>query len=181
VFFVRIAGLGPEQAQLARPPRRVGARAAVELAQEVADVHVDRARAHEQLAGDLPVRAAHGQQSHDVKLPAGQAFARELLGLPAAEPAVGLLAELGQARGEAADGRLGLEPASGAVGTDEPLHRLLAAAGGDQRGGGTALGLEPLERRADPLQELDRPLELRRRLVGVAVEERRLAERVGER
>src|SRR5215207_697172 len=56
------------QAELAGAARGLHARAAVELAQDVPHVHVDRARAEEQVLRDLPVGAARGHELDDLTL-----------------------------------------------------------------------------------------------------------------
>src|SRR5215207_11376864 len=61
-----------QYAQLAGPVDRLHARAAVELAQDVAHMHVDGAWAEEQIAGDLAVRAPHRDEAYHLELPARQ-------------------------------------------------------------------------------------------------------------
>src|SRR5919202_4578914 len=97
IFESRLPIRRAEQPELARAPRRVGPRAAVELAQDVAHVGVDRAGADEQLLGDLAVGATDREQPHDAQLAPREALLPELLGLQAAEAPVGLLAHPGEA------------------------------------------------------------------------------------
>src|SRR4029450_3746745 len=67
-----------QETQLTSPPRRVRARAAVQLHQDAADVHLDRTRAQKQLAGDLPIGPSRGHHPDDLSLAAGQAAVFEL-------------------------------------------------------------------------------------------------------
>jgi len=50
---------------------RVRARAAAELGQDVAHVHVHGASAQEEIKGDLPVRPADGYEPHNLELASG--------------------------------------------------------------------------------------------------------------
>ena len=59
-----------EQAELSGPARGFGPGLAVELGEDVADVHVDRARAEEQLARDLAVRPAERDEPRHLHLAA---------------------------------------------------------------------------------------------------------------
>jgi hypothetical protein len=68
--------------------RRLGPRAAVELGQHVAHVHVDRPRAEKELSSDLPVRSPDCDEPEDFELAPRQAGPVQVAGSPAAEPAV---------------------------------------------------------------------------------------------
>ena len=61
-------GLTFEQAELRRSSGRFGARATAELGQDVAHVHVDGARAEEQLPGDLAVGTPDRDKAQDLEL-----------------------------------------------------------------------------------------------------------------
>src|SRR4051794_38518021 len=82
-----------EQAELAGAAGGVYAGAGVELAQQVPYVHVDRARAEEQLGRDLAVGAARTDEPDDLQLAAGEAGAVDLGGGAAPEAADDRLAE----------------------------------------------------------------------------------------
>ena len=73
------------------------------------------------------------------------------------------------------------ETAGRPVGLAQALDRLLASPGGGQRDTGAQPDVRPLERDLERGVQLERALELRRGGGGVALRERRLAERVGER
>jgi RNA polymerase sigma-B factor len=64
-----------EQPELGRSRGRFRARAAAELGEDVANVHVDGTRAEEQRACDLAVRAADCDEPHDLELAPRQARA----------------------------------------------------------------------------------------------------------
>ena len=74
------------------PAGRLRSRAATELGEHVAHVHVDRARAEEELVGDLAVRASDRDQAQDLELSACQAALLQVAGGPAAEALVDPLA-----------------------------------------------------------------------------------------
>lgn len=63
----------------------LGSRAATELGEHVADVHVDGPRAEEELARDLAVRSTHRDEAQDLELSSCQAAALQVAGRPAAE------------------------------------------------------------------------------------------------
>ena len=65
-----------------------GSRAAAQLCQYVADVHVDGAGAQEQVAGDFVVGAAGGYEADHFQLTAGEASGVELVGCGAPEAAL---------------------------------------------------------------------------------------------
>ena len=88
-------GFSGEEAELAGAVARLDPRAAVELAEQVADVHVDGALADEELLGDLAVGAADGDVAQDLELAAGQLDAVGRRGGAAAEPLGDRLAHLG--------------------------------------------------------------------------------------
>ena len=130
--------------------------AAVELAEQVADVHVDGPLADEQLLGDLAVGAADGDVAQDLKLAAGQLDA--VLGGgggAAAEPLGDRLAEGGdflrRLGGERPRSQLGRS----AVGVAEPLQSLLALAGGGEVDAGAQFHLRPLVRDRQVAVQLD--------------------------
>ena len=64
----RSGARGAQEAGLAGLDAGLDPGAAVELGEDVAHVHVDRARAEEELGGDLAVGAALGDQPHDLEL-----------------------------------------------------------------------------------------------------------------
>ena len=74
-----------EQAELRRFAGRLGAGATAELGQDVADVHVDRARAEEQLPGDLAVGAPDRDKAQHLELTPRQAGVLQLPRGPSAE------------------------------------------------------------------------------------------------
>src|SRR4029450_8060670 len=82
-----------EQAQRMRLARGLRPRAAVELREDVANVHVDRPRAEKELARDLAVRPPDGHEPEDFELPPRQARAVKLPRGSAAESALDALAE----------------------------------------------------------------------------------------
>jgi hypothetical protein len=59
-----------------------------ELGEHVADVHVDRPRAEEELARDLAVRPTHCDQTQDLELSACQPAPLQVARRPAAETLV---------------------------------------------------------------------------------------------
>jgi len=67
-----------DEAELVGTARGLGPGAAAELGEHVADVHVDRARAEEQLVRDLAVRATDCDESDDLELSASQATVLEV-------------------------------------------------------------------------------------------------------
>ena len=163
-----------DEPELVRAVGGLHARLAVELAQDVADVHVDRARAEEELLGDVAVRAPDGDQPHDLELAAGQPAL-------AARAAAHRLAERGDLVRRLGGQRAGAELARAAVGAAQALERRLAVAGGGEHDAGAQLDLRALERDVEAAVDLDRARELLGGGVGVAFEQRRLADRVGER
>ena len=99
----------------------------------------------------------------------------------AAEPLRDRLAERGDLARRLGGQRPGAELARGPVGVAEALERRLALAGGGQRDAGAQLDLRALERDVEVAVQLDRARELLGGRVGVALEQRDLADRVGER
>jgi hypothetical protein len=87
--------LADEEPDLAGVVRRLHARAAVQLAQDVAHVHVDGAPAEEEVLRDLAVGAPDGEQSHDFELSPRQSRAVGVRGRAHAESAAHRLAEDG--------------------------------------------------------------------------------------
>src|SRR3954454_9923560 len=84
-----------EQAELSGAVTRLNARTTVELAEQVAHVHVDRARADEELLGDLAVGAADRDVAQHLELAPGQLALIRRGRRPAAEPLRHRLAHLG--------------------------------------------------------------------------------------
>src|SRR3954449_13258084 len=84
-MITRGGGRGCQEVEFAGAAGGVGAGPAVELEQDAADVHLHGARAEEELARDLPVGAAGGDEPDDVDLAAGEPRARR--------PGPGLLAQ----------------------------------------------------------------------------------------
>jgi hypothetical protein len=113
--------------------------------------------AEEQLAGDLPVGVAHGDQPDNLDLAAGEAAVGHLDDRPPAEPPLGLFAEIGQAAGEPLHQRPGAQPAGRAVGGDQLLHGLLPPAEGRQGCRRPALRLGPVEGDVQALEQRQRP------------------------
>ena len=99
----------------------------------------------------------------------------------APEPAHDRLAERRHLARRLGGERPGAELARRAVGVAEALERRLALAGGGEGDPGAQLDLGALEREVEAAVQLDRVRELLGRRVGVAVGERRLADRVRER
>src|SRR5439155_8910777 len=131
--------------------------------EDVADVHVDRARTEEELAGDLAVRASFGNPPHDLELAPAQVRAAERRrGLPA-EAALDRLAHRVQLGGDAARERPRPEPARGPVGVHELLDTGLALSGGGEGGSGAELRLRRLEREAERAQDPESAPEARSR------------------
>ena len=137
-------------------------------------MHVDRARAEEQLLRDVAVGAADRDQPHDLELAPGQAG---LLAHPPRHRAAELR-DLGRGLGRQ---RAGAELARGAVGAAEALERGLAVAHRDQRHARAQLHLRALERDVEATVDLGRARELLGGGRGVAVEQRALADRARER
>jgi hypothetical protein len=88
------------------PGGGLGSRPAAELREHVADVHVDRPRAEEQLVGDLAVRPPHGGQAQDLELAPRQPEPLEVGGDTATETLVDRLARY-SSFGSMANGRSG--------------------------------------------------------------------------
>lgn len=87
----------------------LGPRAAAELPEHVPDVHLHRARAEHELARDLRVRPADGDEAEHLELAPRETAAFELAGRAASEPAVDRLAELLQQRRGAGRERAGAD------------------------------------------------------------------------
>ena len=156
------------------------ARAAVELAEQVADVHVDGALADEELLGDLAVGAADGYVAQDLELAPGQLDAvgrRRRRGCRAAarptRRARDLFRRLGGERARTELGRA-------AVGVAEPLERLLALVGGGEGDPGAQFDLRPLVRDGELRCSSTARERLSAAAVGVAFEQGQLADRLGE-
>ena len=149
----------------------------LELAQDVAHVHVHRARAEEQVVRDLAVRAADGDEPHDLALaarrppPSASASARPTEPRRPTRRARHLARRLGGQRARA-------ELARGAVGVAQALERELALARGGQRDARAQLDLRALERHVEVAVQLDRAGELLGGGVRVALEQRDLGERM---
>ena len=141
-------------------------------------MHVDRARAEEELARDLPVRSPDRDQAHDLEFAPGQPATLEVAGGAPAEVPLGMLAESGEVCRKPSRQRSGAQPARCAVRSDEPLHGLFATAGGDECRSGSALRLGALEGCTRVRNQLQRAIELLRRRLRLALEQRDLAERV---
>src|SRR5207253_7453209 len=111
------------EAELSRTVRRLAAGAAVELGQDVAHVHLDGPGAEEELARDLPVRAAHGDEAHDLELAPRQPAVLDLLGARARDAAVGLLAERVECGGRLVGERTSPKLARDPIRARQPLDR----------------------------------------------------------
>ena len=120
---LRIRGLG-EESELARPVRRLDARAAVELAQHVAHVHVDRAGAEEQLLRRSRGSCARRRRGARPRA-RGASGPRRRRRRPARRPsrAADRLAERGDLARGLGGQRARAELARGAVGVAEALER----------------------------------------------------------
>jgi hypothetical protein len=91
------------------------------------------------------------------------------------------LAELGDRCGDLGRERRGGQAAGDAVGLGQPLEAELALAGGGRGDAGPQQDLRAFEGDVEAVVELDRALELLGGERGVALGQRRLAQRVGER
>ena len=144
-------------------------------------MHVDRPRAEEEVAGDLAVRAADGDEADDLALPPRQAAAVGVRLGPHAQPRDDGLAERGELVGRRRGERSRAELARDPVGVAEALDRELALPGRGERGAGAQLDVGALVGEVEAAVQLDGAGELvggRRR---VALEQRGLADRVGQR
>ena len=131
-------------------------RAAVELAEQVADVHVYGPLADEEVLGDLAVGPADGDVAQDLELAAGQLDAVGGRGGAAAEPLGDRLAQRRHLFGGRGGERAGAELGGAAVGVAEPLQRLLALSGGGEGDAGPQFDLRPLVRGRQVAVQLDR-------------------------
>src|SRR5688572_984387 len=112
-------------------------------------MHVDGARAEEQLVGDLAVRPSDRDETKDFVLASCQAAVFQLASGLAAETLVDLLADGLEIRGRSVCERTCSQLPERAVCAGEPLDAELAFAGFDQGDPGARLCQCALERRFD--------------------------------
>src|SRR5215211_4559182 len=67
-YLLGSSGSARQQPEVGRARGCLRSRAAAQLVEDAADVHVDRARAQDQALGDLAVRQARGNELHDLQL-----------------------------------------------------------------------------------------------------------------
>ena len=171
-----------QQAELAGAVGGLDARAAVELAQDVADVHVDGARAEEELLRRSRGWCARRRRRRTTS------SSRRVRPAPSASAAARLPSRWAtdspsSATSRAASAASGRAPSlrARAVGVAEPLQRHLALAGRGEGDAGPQLDLRSLVGDVQVAVQLDRARELLGRRLRVAVGQRRLADRLGER
>jgi hypothetical protein len=117
-------------------------------------VHVDGARAEEQLVGDLAVGAPDRNQAQDLDLTSRQSGMLKLARGPSTESTLDLLAEVGELLSRLPCKGAGTKPTGGAVGRGQTFDRQPALPCGRERDGGSQFGLGPLVRHADVAEEV---------------------------
>ena len=118
-----------QQAELTRFAGGVCPRAAAQLGEDVAHVHVHGARAQEEIHRDFPIRPADGYESDDLELASGKPAVLELTGCVSAVALIDAFPELCEFRLSAARERPRAELARCPVRVGQPLDCRLALAG----------------------------------------------------